>query len=320
MLKTRIGIVGYGNVGKAVEKTIVNFPSLELKHIFSRREIPNDRYVPIKEILSYKDDIDVLILCGGSKTDLPTDALNFSEHFSFVDSYDNHNNMKEYLNNLAESALKHKTTTITGAGWDPGLFSIIRTISEAVLPSGHTDTFWGRGVSQGHSQAIRAIKGVADAVQYTVPIDSVLNKVRDGEDTKLASFQKHTRECYVVLEQDGDKEYVKNAIVTMPDYFADYYTIVHFISMEELDANHRKMPHCGFVIRAGETSEDNKQIIDFSLKLSSNPEFTATVMLAYSIACDRLKKDRKIGAFTILDIPPSFLIPENAMIDIRDYI
>jgi len=311
----RIGILGYGNLGKGVERAIKQNPDMELIAIFTRREPKSiktntgAKVITINEIENWKDKIDVMILCGGSATDLPVQGPKYAEMFNIVDSYDTHAKIPKYYQEVNKKALKGNKVAIISIGWDPGLFSLNRLLSEAILPNGNTYTFWGSGVSQGHSDAIRRIDGVKNAVQYTIPIEEAVEVVRAGDNPNLTTREKHLRECYVVLEEGADKDKIEEQIKTMPNYFADYNTIVHFISEEELKLNHSGMPHGGFVIRSGKTGlkEETNQIIEYSLKLESNPEFTASVLLAYAREANELHKNGEKGAKTIFDIPPRLL-------------
>ncbi len=314
-MSIRIGILGYGNLGKGVESAIKDNDDMELIAVFTRRNpdeiktYTNVKVVSIDKIEDWKDKIDVMILCGGSKTDLPIQSPIYSKLFNIVDSFDTHKNILEHYTNVDSSAKEGKKVALISCGWDPGLFSLNRLMAESILPKGNTYTFWGKGVSQGHSDAIRRIDGVKNAVQYTIPIEDAINKVKCGENPNLTDRQKHLRECFVVLEEGANKEKIENEIVNMPNYFADYDTIVYFISEEELKREHSKMPHGGFVIRSGKTGIDNNtnQIIEYSLKLDSNPEFTANVLLAYARAVYRMYLNNDIGAKTIFDIPPKML-------------
>ncbi len=313
----RIGILGYGNLGRGVEKAIKNNPDCELAAIFTRRE-PNSiktqsgaKVVSIKDIEQYKDKVDVLIICGGSATDLPEQTPEYVKLFNVVDSFDTHAKIPEHFKNVDNSAKRSGKLGIISTGWDPGLFSLNRLYANAILPDGKDYTFWGKGVSQGHSDAIRRIEGVADAKQYTIPVEEALNKVRSGKNPELTTRQKHTRECYVVLKEGADPKKVENEIVTMPNYFADYDTTVHFISQEELNKNHSGIPHGGFVLRCGKTSENTKHIIEYSLKLDSNPEFTSSVLVAYARAVYRLNKEGKTGCITVFDVAPAYLSPKT---------
>lgn len=321
MDKIRLGIVGYGNVGKGVEAAIKQNPDMELIAVFTRRppeslkiNTPTAKIVNFSDAEKYVDDIDVAILCGGSATDLPEQGPHFAKLFNTVDSFDTHAKIPEYFEKVNESALASGKTSIISVGWDPGLFSIIRMISGAVLPNGKDYTFWGRGVSQGHSDAIRRIKGVKNAIQYTVPFENAVESVRKGENPDLATRQKHWRECFVVAEEGADKAAIEAEIKNMPNYFSDYDTVVHFISEEELKKDHSKMPHGGFVFRSGFTgdSNQNRHIIEFSLKLDSNPEFTASVLTAYARAAFRMNSEGNKGAKTVFDIPVSYLSPMSA--------
>ena len=311
----RIGIIGYGNLGKGTELAIKQNPDMELVAIFTRRNpesmqtLTGAKVVAISEIEQWKDKIDVMILCGGSTTDLPEQGPKFAEMFNTIDSYDTHAKIPEYYNNVNQKALKGNKLSIISVGWDPGLFSLNRLYAEAILPVGNTYTFWGKGVSQGHSEAIRRIEGVKNAVQYTIPIEEAVESVRTGDNPDLTTREKHLRECYVVLEDGADSKKIEDEIKTMPNYFADYDTVVHFISEEELKTNHNGMPHGGFVIRSGNTglNESTKQIIEYSLNLESNPEFTSSVLLAYARAAYRLNQKGETGARTVLDIPPAML-------------
>ncbi|WP_304942300.1 diaminopimelate dehydrogenase [Vallitalea guaymasensis] len=316
----KIGIVGYGNLGRGVEFAIKQNPDMQLAAIFTRRDpktlVVTDNSVKVLSIADaeqYKNDIDVLILCGGSATDLPVQGPQFAKMFNTVDSFDTHAKIPEYFEAVDEAAKSNNNLSIISVGWDPGLFSMNRLLSQCVLPEGNDYTFWGRGVSQGHSDAIRRIEGVQGAVQYTIPIDSALEKVRSGENPELTTREKHIRDCYVVAKEGADKAKIENEIKTMPNYFSDYDTNVTFISEEELKANHSEMPHGGFVIRSGKTGEDNKhnQIIEFSLKLDSNPELTGSVLVAYARAIHRLSNEGATGAKTVFDIPLAYLSPKS---------
>jgi len=316
MNKIKIGIVGYGNVGKGVEKAIRQNPDTELKAVFTRRppesvkiDTEGVKVINISEVSRYVNDVDVMILCGGSATDLPEQGPQFAAMFNTVDSFDTHAKIPEYFAKVDAAAKASGKVSMISIGWDPGLFSMMRMLLNAVLPSGNDYTFWGKGVSQGHSDAIRRVKGVKNGIQYTIPIDSAVQSVRNGENPDLTTRQKHIRECFVVAEEGADKAEIENEIKNMPNYFADYDTIVHFISEEELKKNHSRMPHGGFVFRSGWTGEQNcnKQIIEFSLKLDSNPEFTANVLVAYARAAYRLNKEGVSGAKTVFDVPLAYL-------------
>ena len=311
----RIGILGYGNLGKGIEAGIKYNSDMELVAIFTRRN-PKDlktytdvNVVSVDEIENWKDKIDVMILCGGSATDLPIQSPKYAKIFNIVDSFDTHAKIPEHFKNVDLAAKEGEKVALISCGWDPGAFSLNRLMAENFLPKGNTYTFWGTGVSQGHSDAIRRIDGVKNAVQYTVPIENAINRVRSGENPVLETREKHLRECYVVLEEGADSKKIEEEIKSMPNYFADYETIVHFITEEELKENHSKMPHGGFVIRSGKTGldENTNQIIEYSLKLESNPEFTSSVILAYARAVYKLAKNNEVGAKTVFDIPPAML-------------
>lgn len=310
--KIRIGICGYGNLGKGVENEIRNNTDMELVAIFSRRDLKDictTGDVPIvsmNDLFLWKDKIDVMILCGGSAKDLPVQGPSLANLFNTVDSFDTHADILKYYKAMNEVANESNHTSIISVGWDPGLFSLNRLIDQSILPNGNTYTFWGKGVSQGHSNAVRRIEGVKNAIQYTIPIEESIDKVRKGENPNLSEKQKHIRECFVVLEEGGEKNKIEQEIKNMPNYFSDYETIVNFITEEEFILTHNKMPHGGFVIHSGNTSE-NKQIMEFSLKLDSNPEFTSCVLLAYSRACYKLSRLGEYGAKTVFDIPPFML-------------
>lgn len=311
--KIKIGICGYGNLGRGVEKEIAKSEDMEFIAIFTRRNPQslkinsNVQVVSINEMENWKDKIDVLIMCGGSATDLPVQVPNAAKLFNTVDSFDTHAKIPEYYNVVNKSATESKKTALISGGWDPGMFSVMRAYADSILSQGKTYTFWGKGVSQGHSDAIRRIEGVKNAVQYTIPIEDAMNKVRSGENPDLTTAQKHLRECFVVAEDGADKAKIENEIKTMPNYFDEYDTVVHFISEEELKLNHSKMAHGGFVIHSGETGDGNKQIIEYSLKLDSNPEFTASTLIALARATYRLNKSGQYGAKTILDVPPALM-------------
>ena len=310
----KIGILGYGNLGRGVELAIKQNPDAELAAVFTRRnpaevkiQTENVPVVNVADAASWIDKIDVMILCGGSATDLPAQTPKFAEMFNVVDSFDTHAKIPEHFAKVDAAAKNSNHVAIISVGWDPGLFSLARAYSNAVLPNGRDYTFWGRGVSQGHSDAIRRIKGVKNAKQYTVPIDAALDAVRNGANPELTTRQKHLRECYVVLEEGVDAAEVEREIKTMPNYFADYDTTVNFISEDELQKNHGGLAHGGFVIRTGQTGTNHKHVIEFSLKLDSNPEFTTNVLLAYARAAHRLHGEGKSGCMTVLDIPPAYL-------------
>ena len=308
----RIGICGYGNLGKGVEKAIKYNPDMELVGIFSRRDIQTkEPLIKIEEFEKNKKNIDVVIMCGGSATDLPEQVPMFAKLYNTVDSFDTHKNIPEYYDTVDKINKQSNTVSLISAGWDPGLFSINRLYSEAIIPNGKTYTFWGKGVSQGHSDAIRRIKGVKNAIQYTIPIEKAIEQIRNKKLPELTNREKHIRECYVVLEENADKDEVQEKIKSMKNYFLEYDTIVHFITEEELKTNHSKMLHGGFVIHSGATSEKNKQVIEYSLKLDSNPEFTASVLVAYARAVYRLSLKGEYGAKTVLDISPVLISPKT---------
>ncbi|MBQ3225848.1 MAG: diaminopimelate dehydrogenase [Clostridia bacterium] len=315
MEKIRIGIAGYGNLGRGVEMAIAQNPDMELVALFTRRDpntVKTASGVPVyaaDDAEQMKDKIDVLILCGGSATDLPAQGPHFASMFNTIDSFDTHAKIPEYFASVDNAAKNAGKTSIISVGWDPGLFSLNRAYSEAVLPCGETYTFWGKGVSQGHSDAIRRISGVKNAIQYTVPVPEAVDKARSGENPTLTTREKHTRECFVVLEDGADAERIENEIKTMPNYFADYNTTVHFISEEEFARDHKAMPHGGFVIRSGKTgaNEETSQIIEFGLTLGSNPQFTSSVLVSYARAAYRLNQQGDIGAKSVLDIAPALL-------------
>ncbi|MGG4552382.1 diaminopimelate dehydrogenase [Paenibacillus humicus] len=311
----KVGIVGYGNLGRGVEKAIKQNPDLELRAIFSRRN-PDEvaaasGVVHISELEKYKGDIDVLILCGGSATDLPQQGPELAAMFNTVDSFDTHAKIPEYFDKVNASASQGGNVSVISTGWDPGLFSLNRLLGQAILPEGNEYTFWGKGVSQGHSDAIRRVDGVKGGVQYTIPVESAVDRVRKGENPELATREKHARECYVVAEEGADLARIEREIKEMPNYFADYDTTVHFISEAELKANHSAMPHGGNVLRSGRTGENNTQIIEFGLKLDSNPEFTASVLVAYARAAYKLSQAGESGARTVFDIPFGLLSPKS---------
>ncbi len=314
--KIRVGIIGYGNLGRGAEMAIRQQPDMELVAVFSRRGVvqtfdPDVTSLYIDEAKNYQDKIDVMILCGGSATDLPEQTPHFTSMFNTVDSFDTHAKIPEHFESVNEVAQKSGKTSVISVGWDPGLFSINRVMSEAVLTDGNTYTFWGKGLSQGHSDAVRRVKGVKAGVQYTIPSEEAMNRVRAGENPELATSEKHKRECYVVLEEGAAAEQVENTIKTMPNYFDEYDTTVHFITEEELKRDHADMPHGGFVIHSGKTGEGTNQIVEFSLKLDSNPEFTSSVLVAYARAAYRLHKEGQTGAKTVYDIGPGYIHPKS---------
>lgn len=312
----RIGILGYGNLGRGVECAIRQNPDMELVAVFTRRA-PEQVSILTKEaavcsvndVEQWKDKIDVMILCGGSATDLPEQTPKYARMFHVVDSFDTHANIPEHFAKVDAAAKESGHIGMISVGWDPGMFSLNRMYANAILPEGCDYTFWGKGVSQGHSDAIRRVEGVKDGKQYTIPVEAALDAVRNGEDPELTTRQKHTRECFVVLEEGADPKKVEEEIKTMPNYFADYDTTVHFISEEELKVEHSGIPHGGFVIRSGKTGweKEHKHVIEYSLKLDSNPEFTASVIVAYARAAYRMAEEGQRGCKTVLDVPPAYL-------------
>lgn len=315
MEKIRVGITGYGNLGKGVEYAVESSDDMVLTGIFSRRgpeQIKPRTGVPVysmEQAAQMKNQIDVMIVCGGSANDLPVQTAQLAEHFNLVDSFDTHAKIPEHFENVDKISKQSEKISIISAGWDPGMFSLNRLYSQAILPNGSDYTFWGKGVSQGHSDAIRRIDGVLDAKQYTIPVDCALERVRSGEQPELTTREKHTRECFVVAKDDADLKFIENQIKTMPNYFADYDTTVHFISKDEFEAEHSGIPHGGVVFRTGTTGENqkNKHIIEYKLTLDSNPEFTAGVLTACARAAYRLNKEGMSGCKTLFDIPPSYL-------------
>ena len=315
MSKIRIGIVGYGNIGRGVEQAIKRNEDMELAAVFTRRDpasvkvaTEGAKVMHMDDMLSMKGDVDVMVLCGGSATDLPVMGPEIAANFNTIDSFDTHAKIPEYFANVDKAAKEGNNISIISVGWDPGMFSLNRLYAESILVQGSTYTFWGKGVSQGHSDAIRRIPGVKNAIQYTVPVDEAVDQVRSGSEPNLTTRDKHTRECYVVAQEGANKAEIENAIKTMPNYFDEYNTTVHFISEEELKRDHSKMPHGGFVIRTGETGEEgNKHVIEYSLKLDSNPEFTASVLIAYARAAYRLNQKGENGARSVFDIAPALL-------------
>lgn len=314
----KIGIMGYGNLGRGVECAILHNPDLELKAVFTRRDpqslsllTDGVKAYPATAAPSMKDEVDVMILCGGSATDLPQQTPELAQYFNVVDSFDTHANIPQHFDAVDKSARQSRHIGIISVGWDPGMFSLNRLYASAILPYGKDYTFWGKGVSQGHSDAIRRIEGVKDARQYTIPVEHALAAVRSGSNPELTTRQKHTRECFVVTAPGADQQKIKDTIINMPNYFADYDTVVHFITEEELQRDHAGIPHGGFVIRSGKTGLNNEHnhIIEYSLKLDSNPEFTASVLTAYARAAYRLNQEGQIGCYTVFDIAPSLLSP-----------
>ena len=314
-MSIRIGILGYGNLGRGVESAIAHNEDMELVGVFTRRNPENVKVrtagvkvLEASELEHMQDQIDVLVLCGGSATDLPAQTPKYAADYNVVDSFDTHARIPEHFADVDAAAKKGGKIGIISCGWDPGMFSLNRLYAESILVQGSTYTFWGKGVSQGHSDAIRRIEGVKNAIQYTVPIEDAVEQVRSGSEPELTTRQKHLRECYVVAEEGADKAAIEEAIKTMPNYFDEYDTTVTFITEEELKENHSKMPHGGFVIRTGETGcEGNKHVIEYSLKLDSNPEFTGSVLVAYARAAHRLSKKGESGARSVFDIAPAML-------------
>ena len=311
----RIGIYGYGNLGRGVELAVAQNQDMTAVGVFTRRDpktVKTLTGVPVysaDDVLKMTDKIDVMILCGGSSTDLPKQTPYLAQYFNVIDSFDTHANIPSHVQNVEREAKKAGKTAIVSVGWDPGLFSLNRLYGESVLSNGKTYTFWGKGVSQGHSDAIRRIEGVADAKQYTIPVETALAKVRAGENPELTTREKHLRECFVVAKEGADKAKIEKEIKTMPNYFADYDTTVHFISQAELNENHGGLPHGGVVIRSGATGKngENKHVVEFGLQLDSNAEFTASVLVAYARAAARLNAEGQTGCKTVLDIPPVYL-------------
>lgn len=314
----RIGIAGYGNLGRGVEAAIAQNPDMTLVGVFSRRDPASVRTlgsVPVHaldDVAAHRDAIDVLILCGGSKSDLPEQGPQLAALFTTVDSFDTHARIPDYFQAVDQAAGPAGNVALISVGWDPGLFSLNRLFGEAVLAQGETHTFWGKGVSQGHSDAVRRVPGVQAAVQYTVPVDEAVQQVRSGARPQLTTREKHRRDCFVVLAPGADAQAVRQAIVTMPDYFADYDTTVTFVSQQELDRDHAGMPHGGFVIRSGRTGSGASQVVEFGLTLESNPEFTASVLVAYARAAYRMRRDGQSGARTVFDVAPGLLSPKSA--------
>lgn len=315
----RIGIVGYGNLGRGVECAVSKSNDMELVGVFTRRKPDTvNTYTDVsvyemKQIYEMQDKIDVLVLCGGSANDLPKQTADLAQYFNVVDSFDTHAKIPEHFENVNNASEKNKHVSVISVGWDPGMFSLNRLYAQAILPDGQDYTFWGKGVSQGHSDAIRRIDGVKDARQYTIPVEAALESVRNGENPELTTRQKHTRECFVVAEEGADLDRIENDIKTMPNYFADYDTTVHFISEEELMREHKGIPHGGVVLRSGTTGfeNENKHVIEYKLTLDSNPEFTSSVLIAYARAAYRMYNEGQYGCKTVFDIPPAYLHKES---------
>ena len=319
-MQIRIGIFGYGNLGRGIESAIRQNPDMTLVAVFTRRDpsalkinTPDVAVVSASDVEQYADKIDVMILCGGSATDLPEQTPALAQLFNVVDSFDTHARIPAHFANVDAAARAGGHVAMISVGWDPGMFSLNRLMSSAILPDGKDYTFWGKGVSQGHSDAIRRIEGVLDAKQYTIPVESALEAVRSGSAPDLTTRQKHTRECFVVAAPDADKARIEKEIKEMPNYFADYDTTVHFITMEELKRDHSGIPHGGFVIRSGKTGFDleHNHIVEYSLKLDSNPEFTASVIVAYARAAARMAREGMVGCKTVFDVPPAYLSPKS---------
>ena len=319
-MKTRVAIMGYGNLGKGIELAVGESPDMELTAVFTRRDPAaltiRSESVPVlsvDEVSQWQDQIDVMILCGGSATDLPRQTPEYAGKFNVVDSFDTHANIPVHFERVDKAAKENGKIAVISCGWDPGMFSLARLYGNVIIPSGRDYTFWGKGVSQGHSDAIRRIPGVKNAKQYTVPVEAALDAVRSGKNVSLSTREKHIRECYGVLEDGADAAAVEKAIKEMPNYFADYDTTVHFITEEELLREHAGMAHGGFVFRSGETGteKENKHVIEYRLKLDSNPEFTASVMVAVARAAVRMRAEGQTGCKTMLDIPPAYLSPKS---------
>ncbi len=320
-MSIRIGILGYGNLGRGVECAVKQNPDMELRAVITRRPPESVKVLTegvkvchVDEAEKLKDEIDVLILCGGSATDLPVQTPEFVRWFNVVDSFDTHANIPQHFDAVDRAASESGHVGIISVGWDPGMFSLNRLYATAILPQGSNYTFWGRGVSQGHSDAVRRIEGVKDARQYTIPVDSALEAVRAGKNPELTTREKHTRECFVVAEEGADLARIEHEIKTMKNYFDEYDTTVHFITEEELLRDHKGLPHGGFVLRSGKTgwNEENSHVIEYSLKLDSNPEFTSSVIVAYARAAYRLSREGQKGCRTVFDIAPAYLSPESA--------
>lgn len=314
----KVGILGYGNLGRGIECAIKQNADVELAAVFTRRDpktvsilTENVPVYNVDEALEHKDEIDVLIICGGSATDLPVQTPKYAQYFNVIDSFDTHANIPTHFENVNKAALESGHTALISAGWDPGMFSLNRLYANCILPEGNDYTFWGKGVSQGHSDAIRRVKGVKNGKQYTIPVKSALDAVRNGENPELTTREKHTRECFVVAEEGADLKQIENDIKTMPNYFADYDTTVHFISEEEFKRDHAGIPHGGFVFRSGVTGweKEHKHVIEYSLKLDSNPEFTSSVIVAFARAINRLHTEGVNGCKTVFDIAPAYLSP-----------
>ena len=316
-MSIRIGISGYGNLGRGVECAVRQNDDMELKYVFTRRDpstvsilTSGATVCSSNDISDHKDDIDVLIICGGSATDLPEMTPKYAADFNVIDSFDTHAKIPEHFERVDSAAKKSGHIAMISVGWDPGMFSLNRAYANAILPNGRDYTFWGKGVSQGHSDAIRRIDGVQDARQYTIPVEAAVEAVRSGKNPELSTREKHTRECFVVAKEGADKAKIEHEIVTMPNYFADYDTTVHFISQEELDRDHKGIPHGGMVIRSGVTgwNDETKHVIEYKLSLESNPEFTSSVLIAYARAAYRMNKEGISGCKTVFDVAPAYLL------------
>lgn len=316
----KIGIIGYGNLGRGIECGIRQNEDMELAAVFTRRDpesvnilTPGVGVYPVDELEKFKGKLDVLVLCGGSATDLPGQTPLYAKSFNVIDSFDTHAKIPEHFVNVDAAAKEGGNVALISCGWDPGMFSLNRLYGSAILPDGKDYTFWGKGVSQGHSDAIRRVEGVRDGKQYTIPVEDALKEVRNGSNPQLTTRQKHIRECFVVAEEGADKSKIEETIKNMPNYFADYDTTVHFISEEELKRDHSGIPHGGFVFRTGATGfeKENKHVVEYSLKLDSNPEFTASVILAFARAVNRLSKEGQTGCKTVFDIAPAYLSPKS---------
>ena len=321
MNKIKIGVMGYGNLGRGVELAVRQNPDMELAAFFTRRDpktlktlSPDVPVYNVSEAAEHKDEVDVLIICGGSATDLPKQTPEYAKYFNVVDSFDTHAKIPQHFAACDEAAKAAGHVAFISVGWDPGMFSLQRLLGNCILPDGCDYTFWGKGVSQGHSDAIRRIEGVLDAKQYTIPVEDALNRARSGENPQLTTREKHTRECFVVAAEGADLQEIERQIVTMPNYFADYDTTVHFITMEEMKRDHSGIPHGGFVIRTGTTGVDGetKQKIEYSLELGSNPEFTSSVIVCYARAAARMAKEGMTGCKTVFDVPPAYLSNRSA--------
>ena len=319
-MSIKIGILGYGNLGRGIECAIKQNQDMELVAVFTRRApeavgilTEGVKVYPVDQVEEMKNEIDVLILCGGSATDLPVQTPKYAEMFNVVDSFDTHSNIPTHFNTVDALSKKGGKVSVISVGWDPGMFSLNRLYANAILPQGSDYTFWGKGVSQGHSDAIRRVEGVKNGKQYTIPVESALQAVRNGENPQLSTRQKHVRECFIVAEESADKAKIEQEIKTMPNYFSDYDTTVHFISEEEFFTNHGGIPHGGFVFRSGKTgwNQESSHIIEYSLKLDSNPEFTASVLVCYARAAYRLSKEGQVGCKTVFDIAPAYLSPKS---------